>query len=72
MERLSVRINLGFVNPRDMLAVKKTLLLLPELKKMLAVCQAGLLQQLSDRNPDLSNLVSELDSAIRDDATFSV
>ena len=39
---------------------------------MLAVCQAGLLRQLSDRIPDLSNLVSELDSAIRDDAPLSV
>lgn len=72
LERLSGRINMGLVNPRDMLALKKTLLLLPELKKLLAVCQAGLLRQLSDRIPDLFNLVNELDSAIRDDAPFSV
>jgi DNA mismatch repair protein MutS len=72
LERLSGRINMGLVNPRDMLALKKTLVLLPQITLLLEDCQARLLQQLSKQIPDLSQLVKELDAAIKDDAPFSL
>jgi DNA mismatch repair protein MutS len=72
LERLSGRINMGLVNPRDLLALKKTLLLLPQVKLLLEDHQARLLKLLSNQIPDLSHLVKELDSAIKDDAPFSL
>ena len=70
LERLSGRINMGLVNPKDLLSLKKTLLLLPQVKLLLQNCHAGLLKQLNNLIPDLSFLAEKLETAIKDDAPF--
>lgn len=72
LERLCGKINIGLVNPRDMLALKKTLQLLPELTLLLEKCQSTLLERLGKQIPDFSHLVRELDNAIKDEAPFSL
>ncbi len=68
LERLCGRINLGAVNPRDFLALKNSLRLLPDIIKQLETMNADLLLSLNDEIPDFSQLVEELEHAIAEDA----
>jgi len=72
LERLSGRITMGLINPKDLLALKKTLVLLPQLLILLNETHSLLLQKLRNQLPDLSDLLGELERAIRDDAPFSL
>lgn len=72
LERLSGKINLGLVNPREMLALKKTLQLLPEIALFLGKSRSVLLKRLGQQIPDFSHLVQELERSIRDEAPFSL
>ena len=72
LERLSGKISLGYINPRDLLALKKTLLLLPPVKQILQEMEAEQLKQLSRRLPDLSALLEKLQAAISDDAPLAL
>ncbi len=68
IERLCSRINLGAVTPRDFLALKKSLRLLPKLVIKLETMESELLQSLKEEIPCFSLLVEELDNAIAEDA----
>ncbi|MGI6328213.1 MAG: DNA mismatch repair protein MutS [Dethiobacteria bacterium] len=68
LERLSARINMGLINPRDLLALKKTLLLLPQIKGLLESGSSKLLCNLKGQIPDLSLITEELHAAIKEDA----
>ncbi|MDO9536430.1 MAG: DNA mismatch repair protein MutS [Bacillota bacterium] len=72
LERLSGRITMGLINPKDLLALKKTLLLLPQFILLLNETHSTLLQRLRSQVPELSNLFEELQKAIKDDAPFSL
>ena len=68
LERLSGKISLGYVNPRDLLALKKTLLLLPQVKQILQQTEAGQFKYLEAQIPVLTALSEKLDLAISDEA----
>ena len=72
LERLSGKISLGYINPRDLLALKKTLLLLPPIKQILEQMEAERLIRLSKRFPDLSVLLDKLEKALKDDAPLAL
>ncbi len=72
LERLSSRLNLGYINPRDLLSLKKTLLVLPHLKGFLSETESKLLQKLNEQIPDFSELAQELEMAISEDAPFTI
>ncbi len=72
LERLCGKINMGLANPRDLLALKKTLLLLPQIKDLLGDASSKLLCALKDQIPLLSPLTGELQAAIREDAPIHI
>lgn len=72
LERLCSRLVLGHGNARDMDAMKLSLGRLPELKKLMASTQTGLLHDIDtelDPVPDLHELIH---AAIRDDAPITL
>ena len=68
LERLSGRINMGLINPRDLLALNKTLLLLPQINGLLEPASSKLLCKLKSQIPDLSPITEELHVAVREEA----
>ncbi|MEW5921030.1 MAG: DNA mismatch repair protein MutS [Bacillota bacterium] len=72
LERLCSRINLGAVNPRDFLALKRSLQLLPKIMEQLEKMESGLLKSLHEEIPCFEMLVEELENAIAEDAPFTL
>lgn len=72
LERLSSRINLRMVTPRDLLALKKTLGIFPQFKTLLKDLYSSLLQGLVEGIPDFSPLTRELEEAIDENAPFTL
>ncbi len=72
LERISGRINLGAVNPRELLALKKTLLILPQFNNLLRETTAAALQELREQLPDLGTLACELERAISDNVPLAL
>lgn len=72
LERLCSRVNLSAVTPRDFLALKKTLQLLPSLQGKLKTSNAMLLQRLKEQIPSFRELVDELEKAIAEDAPLGL
>ncbi len=71
LERFCGRLNLGQIGPREMLALKKTLQLLPTLKEILKGASSRLFQKTRAEMPDLAALAEELEAAISEDSSFS-
>ncbi len=72
LERLSSKISMGYINARDLLALRKTLVLLPLIKKLLQKLEAERLLWLSRQFPDLSVLREKLEAALSDDAPLTL
>lgn len=72
LERLCGRINLGAVNPRDFLALKRSLQILPEVINSLQGTRAELLQSLLKEIPSFFSLINKLEQAIAEDAPFTL
>jgi DNA mismatch repair protein MutS len=72
LERLSGRINLGLAGPRDVLALSKTLNLLPALSQLLQEAKAKQIQLLNEQIPDFTALTKELNAAIKEDAPLTL
>ena len=72
LERFCGRLNLGQIGPREMIALKKTLLLLPVLQVTLRETQAGLLQKIKNEIPDFTPLAEELEKALNENAPFQL
>jgi DNA mismatch repair protein MutS len=68
LERLSGRVNLGLASPRDILALNKTLRVLPALSDLLREARAKQIQTLRAQIPDFTTLTEELNAAIEEDA----
>ena len=64
MERLISRISLGSANARDLLALKDSLRLLPEIKEQLQDCETSLLQTLNETLDPLTALADLIETAI--------
>lgn len=72
IERLAMRISGGSANPRDFLALKDTLLLLPNFEAVLKGFDSEYLNSLGEDNSDLSEFASIIERTIQDDAPISI
>ncbi len=71
IERLIGRVNYGTANPRDLLALGRSLAALPQLQQSLAFVQSELLQSLA-LFPPLEDCAAILQQALRDDAPLTI
>ncbi len=67
LERLASRLELGRVNARDLVSLRNSLTLLPELTGVLSLFQASLLQEIAKVLPDGAALESLIRTALVDD-----
>jgi DNA mismatch repair protein MutS len=67
IERVGSKIVMGHANARDLIALKRSLLALPDIQKMVSTLKAGLFQWDENLNP-LYELAEVIENAIREDA----
>jgi DNA mismatch repair protein MutS len=67
LERVGSKIVMGHANGRDLIALKRSLFVLPQIQKLLAGLQAALFQWNEDIHP-LYELAEVIEKAIREDA----
>ncbi len=67
LERLIGRINYGIATPRDLLSLRNSLQLLPQLEKEISTLSGELLREISSM-PNIDNLRDLLSRSLRDDA----
>ena len=72
IERLCSRISYGNLSPKDTLALKNSLLVLPKIKKLLENSKTTLLKQVYNNIFDYSAIVNLLHSAINENAPFNL
>lgn len=72
IERLASRIGGGTANGRDLLALKNSLIILPELKAVLLDYDDRTVKKLSDQIDILEDMKSLIESAIKDDPPFTL
>jgi len=72
LERLCGRMNFGNVNPRDLLAIKKSLGRLPEIKETLGQARSRVLQETCSEMPLFHELVDHLYRALVDDPPMTL
>jgi len=71
LERLGSKIAMGHASARDLLALKRSLQALPEIKAQTAALEAGLFAWQTPLTA-LNRLAGEIDAAIRDDAPLTI
>lgn len=72
IERLLGRLSLGSGNGRDLLALKQSLLFIPQIKNLLAGCQSEYLQQIARELTNCDDLVELITRAISEEAPLSL
>ncbi len=72
MERLISRITYQNANPRDLIAFKTSLYMLPFIKEQLSECESPLLKQLCEEMDTLEDLYGLIDSSISDDPPLAM
>jgi DNA mismatch repair protein MutS len=72
LERIISRIDVGSANARDLVALRSSLAVLPELKAQLVPCEDSLLQRLCRGIGEHGELTARLQEAIVDEPPFSV
>lgn len=72
IERLTSKISYGTVNARDMIALKNSLMMLPDLKKSLESMQSNYLVKLNDELDVLEDVAKLIDNAIVEEPPISV
>ncbi|MCQ2559146.1 MAG: DNA mismatch repair protein MutS [Clostridia bacterium] len=72
LERLTSRAVSGPATARDLLALKESLLKIPDIIEILSHCQAGLLQEFYQQIDDLQDLAQELHTALNEEAPVSL
>ncbi|MBQ5952735.1 MAG: DNA mismatch repair protein MutS [Lachnospiraceae bacterium] len=71
LERLIGRVAFGTAGPRDLIALKTSLKMLPAVKQALGFFSAPLLKQLNEAIDPLADITSLLEAAIEDDPPLS-
>ena len=71
-ERLAGRIASGNANGKDLLALKSSVYVLPEIRDNLAYADSEMLKKLSDDICDLSHVYDLIERSIREDAPFTI
>ena len=72
LERLSGRIAGGNANGRDMLALKNSVAVLPEIKSDLTSCRSEMLRMLAEEIDTLEEIYQKIDAAITDDPPVTI
>ena len=72
VERLSGRLNLGSATPRDLVALRRSLDQVPQIREVLANAESSLLQVLHDSADELVDVRALVASAIEDDPPAKV
>lgn len=72
VERLTGRLNLGSGTARDLIALRRSLDQVPQIREMLANSQSSLLQVLNDSADELADVRALIASAIEDDPPLKV
>ena len=72
MERLISRISLGSANARDLIALKDSLRLLPDIKQQLNECESSLLQTLNENLDPLAELANVIEASIHPDPPATI
>ncbi len=67
VERLAGRLNLGSMTPRDLVALRRSLDQVPQVREVLTTSESALLQVLHDALDELADVRSLIESAIQDD-----
>ncbi len=71
LERLIGRINYGNASPRDLLALRDTLLQLPYIQQELLKCNSQLIKEIKEL-PNLAEVYNLINNAIREDAPITI
>lgn len=72
LERLMGKINYRSANPRDLIAFKTSLEMLPHIKRQLADCKVEYIRQICDELDPLEDLYEKINSAIDEDAPLNL
>lgn len=70
LERLAAKISLAAANPRDVVALKKSLQPLPEIKPQLDGLSSSLFREIGDRWDNAEDIVRLIDQAILDEPAY--
>jgi len=68
LERLTSRVTLGVVLPRELLALKQSLARVPVLRGFLSSCSSGRLRELHDALDELADVRERIEKAVAEDA----
>lgn len=71
-ERLAGRVASGNANGKDLIALKSSVFVLPEIKDNLEYAESALLQKLRSEIHDLDDIYQLVEAAIREDAPFTI
>jgi len=72
LERLNSRVVLGSANPRDLLAIRNSLVQLPPLKNLFTEIKEGILHEIGSGLNELPDTRKLLENSIRDDAQITL
>ncbi len=72
LERIVSRITYGTANAKDLLALKNSLVIMPQLERAIQNCKTAYLQQLSNEFDTLEDIYDLLERSIHPEAPFSV
>jgi len=72
LERLLGKVSYKSVNPKDMIAIRESLKMIPYIKKSIMECEVGLIKKIFDDIDPLIDVYDKINNAIVDDPPFSV
>jgi len=72
LERLISRVSLGAANARDLLALKQSFSVLPQIRELLSQCNSRLIYDLTAGWDDLQDLLKLINGAIYDDPPYTL
>ncbi len=72
LERLISRVSLAAANARDLLALKQSFAILPQVKALLSRCEARLVFDMMASWDDLQDVFQRIDNAVHDDPPYTL
>lgn len=72
LERLLSKVSYKTANPRDLIALRNSLAMLPSIKTVLGDLDAALLQEINDRMDALEDIYHLIDDSIREEPPISI
>ncbi|OGC80434.1 MAG: DNA mismatch repair protein MutS [candidate division Zixibacteria bacterium RBG_16_43_9] len=72
LERLSGKLGYGKANPKDLIGLKESLKVIPEIRNALQVAKSSILKEISVNLPEVSDIVKLIEDSIVDDPSLSL